>query len=136
MKQHLLKFLVSPIKKEKFGVIAFAAKRAVDSNHWTLLLTVQLRIGTGAAFIDIDAATKTFEIMVFNYRIRAIVGDQIRKIPAGGGAGLESAIIPAGVEIQVPVRLCAVFCARSLKTPLIRSATLLRWPILRWSKSW
>ena len=64
-------------------------------------LSVQFGVGTCAALINVDAAGKPIQRMIGNNWIGAIICDQVGEVPSGGRACLESAIVPAGVQVEI-----------------------------------
>ena len=62
---------------------------------------MQLGVWPRATFVDVVATLKSFEIMIGNEVMRAIIGDQIGKVPTGGRAGFKPAIVPACIEIEI-----------------------------------
>jgi len=81
-------------------MVTLATIRTINSNHWWFL-SVQLGVRACATLIDIDAALKTIQCVVGNHLMWTIIGDQIGKVPAGSRTCLETAIIPARVQIEV-----------------------------------
>ena len=64
----------------EFAVVSNTAEGAGDSEHSEL--SVQFRVGTRAALIDIDAASKSIQGMVGDHRIRPVVGNEVGEIPS------------------------------------------------------
>ena len=65
---------------------------------------MQFRIRASAPFVDLNAALKPFQIVIFNNAVWPVIGNQVGKKPSGSGAGLEATIVPTRVQIQIVQR--------------------------------
>ena len=65
------------------------------------VLTVQFGVGACTALINIDAAGKPVQRVIRNNGIGAVICNQVGKVPAGCRTRLETAIVPAGVQVEI-----------------------------------
>lgn len=85
----------------KFAVVTFTTKGAIYAYHFFFRLTMQLGVRPRTAFVDNHPTFKTLNVEVSDDRVRAIIGDQIGKIPTGCRTRLKPAIVPTCIEIKI-----------------------------------